>query len=114
SLTKKQAALYQEAVEALSKTLKSADGMARRGAVLASLSRFKQILNHPAQWLGRGDWEVDESGKLIRLREICEELGERQEKALIFTQYREATAPLADCLGRVFGRAGLVLHGSTP
>jgi SNF2 family DNA or RNA helicase len=37
----------------------------------------------------------------------------RQEKALIFTQFRETTAPLAAFLGSVFGRAGLVLHGQT-
>ena len=36
-----------------------------------------------------------------------------QEKALIFTQFRETTAPLAAFLGSVFGREGLVLHGET-
>jgi SNF2 family DNA or RNA helicase len=37
----------------------------------------------------------------------------RQEKMLVFTQFREATAALATFLGDVFGRAGLVLHGGT-
>jgi non-specific serine/threonine protein kinase len=33
---------------------------------------------------------------------------------LVFTQFREATAPLAAHLSSVFGREGLVLHGETP
>jgi SNF2 family DNA or RNA helicase len=81
--------------------------------VLASLMRLKQICNHPSQWTGDNGYEADDSGKFERLREICEELAERQEKALVFTQFREITAPLADFLVRVFGRPGLVLHGET-
>ncbi|MFI5289864.1 MAG: DEAD/DEAH box helicase, partial [Polyangia bacterium] len=54
------------------------------------------------------------SGKLARLREICESIASRQEKALIFTQFREMTAPLASFLRGVFEREGLVLHGDTP
>jgi non-specific serine/threonine protein kinase len=33
---------------------------------------------------------------------------------LVFTQFREVTAPLAAFLGSVFGRPGLTLHGQTP
>jgi non-specific serine/threonine protein kinase len=76
--------------------------------------RFKQICNHPAQWQGDGDWDEAASGKLRRLREIAEAIAAKQEKALVFTQIREATGPLADFLASVFGRAGLVLHGATP
>src|SRR5262249_9110164 len=68
---------------------------------------------HPSQWLGDNAWVEEDSGKLIRLREITEEIAARQEKALIFTQFRETTAPLAAFLGSVFGRPGLVLHGET-
>ena len=113
-LTKAQAALYSEAVEALRKKLAAAEGIARRGAVLAALLGFKQICNHPSQWLGDGVWDPLASGKLARLRELCEPLAERQEKVLVFTQFREATEPLARFLATVFGREGLVLHGGTP
>ncbi|RJO68796.1 MAG: DEAD/DEAH box helicase [Myxococcales bacterium] len=113
-LSRKQAALYQQAVEELALKLKEADGIARRGAVLAFLMRFKQICNHPSQWLGDGDWAEQDSGKWARLREIAETIASRQEKALIFTQFRETTAPLASFLGGVFGQPGLVLHGETP
>ena len=61
--------------------------------------RFKQICNHPSQWLGDGAWAEDDSGKLARLREIAEVIAARQEKVLVFTQFREVTAPLAAFLG---------------
>jgi non-specific serine/threonine protein kinase len=115
-LTRSQAALYAESVEALAREMASvdpADRMRRRGVVLAYLLRLKQICNHPSQWLGDGAYAPGESGKLARLREIAEVVASRQEKALVFTQFRELTGPLARFLGEVFGRPGLVLHGGT-
>jgi len=112
-LTRKQAALYQQGVEDLAGQLEGAAGIQRKGLVLAFLMRFKQICNHPSQWLGDGTWADDDSGKWARLRELSEVIAAKQEKALIFTQFREVTAPLAAFLGRVFGRPGLVLHGGT-
>jgi non-specific serine/threonine protein kinase len=112
-LSRKQAALYQQAVKELAAQLESADGIRRKGLVLAFLMRFKQICNHPSQWLGDGAWAEDDSGKWARLRELGEVIAAKQEKALVFTQFREVTAPLASFLGGVFGRAGLVLHGET-
>jgi superfamily II DNA or RNA helicase len=113
SLSRKQAALYQQAVDELARRLEDVDGVQRKGIVLAFLMRLKQICNHPSQWLGDGAWAEKDSGKLARLRDIAEVVAARQEKALIFTQFRETTAPLAAFLGSVFGRAGLVLHGET-
>jgi len=112
-LSRKQAALYQQAVAELAGHLEDVEGMKRRGIVLAFLMRLKQICNHPSQWLGDGAWAEEDSGKLARLRDIAEVIAARQEKALIFTQFKETTAPLAAFLGSVFGRAGLVLHGET-
>ena len=113
ALSRRQAALYQQAVEELARRLEDVDGIGRRGLVLAFLMRLKQICNHPSQWLGDGAWAEKDSGKLARLRDIVEVVAARQEKALIFSQFRETTAPLAAFLGSVFGRAGLVLHGET-
>jgi SNF2 family DNA or RNA helicase len=112
-LSRKQAALYAQAVEDLARSLEEADGIQRKGLVLAMLMRLKQICNHPSQWLNDGGWVEAESGKLARLREIVEVVASRQEKLLVFTQFREATAPLAAFLGGIFGRPGLVLHGET-
>ena len=113
-LTRKQAALYQQSVTDLAAALEQADGMKRRGVVLASLMRLKQICNHPSQWLGDGSWSEADSGKLARLREIAEVIAARQEKVLVFTQFRQMTAPLSAFLETVFGRPGIVLHGETP
>ena len=73
-------------------SLEEADGIQRKGLVLAMLMRLKQICNHPSQWLNDGAWAEAESGKLARLREIVEVVAARQEKLLVFTQFREATA----------------------
>lgn len=114
-LGKKQAALYHQAVEELATALDQEQaGIKRRGLVLAYLLRFKQICNHPAQWLGDGGYLPEDSGKFIRLAELCEEIAARQEKVLVFTQFREMTEPLAAFLTGCFGRAGLTLHGGTP
>jgi len=113
-LSKAQAALYQQAVRELAKLLESVDGMKRRGLVLSYLMRFKQLCNHPSQWLRDGAFDPAGSGKLQRLGALAEEIASRQEKALVFTQFQEMTAPLASFLAGPFGRPGLVLHGGTP
>jgi superfamily II DNA or RNA helicase len=114
-LTKVQAAHYKRAVSDLKETLDSdqVSGIQRRGLVLSFLQRFKQICNHPAQWAGTGDFAAKASGKFQRLLELCEEMASRQEKVLVFTQFREMTTPLAAALEDVFGRGGQILHGGT-
>ena len=113
-LSKVQAKLYMQAVQEMTKALgSSVDGIKRRGLVLAFLTKFKQICNHPSQLLSDVDYTENDSGKFIRLREICEEIASRQEKVLVFTQYREITQPLADFLATIFGRQGLILNGGT-
>ena len=113
-LSAMQAALYQKAVEEFADALDQSEGMGRKGIVLSFLMRFKQICNHPSQWLGDGAWTETDSGKFARLRELADVIAAKQEKMLVFTQFREATQPIAAFLGNVFGREGLVLHGGTP
>jgi hypothetical protein len=112
-LSRKQAALYQEAVKELAEQLTDSTGIQRKGLVLAFFMRFKQICNHPSHWLGDGAWREADSGKWARLREIAEVIRAKQEKMLVFTQFREVTAPLAAFLAPIFGGHGLVLHGET-
>ena len=113
-LSKRQAALYTQSVEEMKTAVDELDGIERRGVVLAFLMRFKQICNHPSQWLGDGRYTAADSGKLTRLRELGKSIATRQDKVLVFTQFREMTAPLSRFLAEVFGRSGLVLHGGTP
>ncbi len=114
TLSRKQAALYAQTVSELEKGLERLDGIERKGIVLATLMRLKQICNHPSQWLNDNIWAEEDSGKLARLREIAEVVAARQEKMLVFTQFREMTAPLQSFLAGIFGRPGQVLHGGTP
>ena len=112
-LSRKQAALYQAAVQELAQRLQQTEGIQRRGVVLAALMRFKQICNHPSQWLGDNAWLEGDSGKWARLRELAEVIAAKQDKVLVFTQFREMTVPISTFLGAVFARPGLVLHGET-
>ena len=113
-LSRLQVQLYQEAVQDLARQVASVEGIQRRGVVLASLLRLKQICNHPSQWLGDGTYAPEDSGKFARLRELAEAIASRREKALVFTQFREMVEPLAAFLAQAFGRPGVTLHGGTP
>ena len=112
-LSKQQAALYQKSVKEMKRIIEEVEGIKRRGVVLAFLMRFKQICNHPSQWLGDNVYDAGHSGKFARLRDLCEPIAARQDKVLVFTQFREMTEPLAGFLADVFGKPGLILHGGT-
>jgi SNF2 family DNA or RNA helicase len=113
-LTKSQVALYQKSVESLSQEIVNLDGIKRRGVVLSYLMRFKQICNHPAQFVKTGEFSPNQSGKFHKLKDICEVISSKQEKVLIFTQFKEMTEPLSQFLESIFERPGLILHGETP
>ncbi|MGE3539146.1 MAG: DEAD/DEAH box helicase [Candidatus Tectimicrobiota bacterium] len=114
TLTKAQIVLYHALVADLQSGLERSDGVQRRGIILSSLLKCKQICNHPDQFLGTGDFAEQHSGKFQRLREICETVQEKREKMLLFTQFRELTGALHDFLAGIFGQPGIVLHGSVP
>ncbi len=115
-LSKRQAVIYTRLVEELRRTLANPEleGLQRQGLVLGFLTKFKQVCNHPSHWSGDGTWAAADSGKFQRLAELMHELKDRQERALVFTQYQEMCEPLATFLRGIFGRAGLILHGGTP
>ncbi|HBE77952.1 MAG TPA: ATP-dependent helicase [Firmicutes bacterium] len=113
-LTKKQAALYSAIVADLQSKLECSAGIERKGLVLAALMKFKQLCNHPDQYLGQAAYAENESGKYERLRAICETIYQKRERVLVFTQFKEITGPLAVFLKTIFHQDGLVLHGETP
>jgi non-specific serine/threonine protein kinase len=113
-LSRKQIVLYQELIESTQEEILASEGITRKGLIFSLLLKFKQICNHPDQYLGRGEYAEDESGKFGRLREICEVIHEKRERLLVFTQFREMTEPLARFLESIFQAPGLVLHGSVP
>ena len=114
---KKQVVLYRKEVADLERKLADTDGetgIKRQGLVLAAITKLKQICNHPDQFLGQTVFEPKDSGKFAMLEEICGVIRDKRERVLVFTQYREMTAPLANFLSQVFGQKGLVIHGGTP
>jgi SNF2 family DNA or RNA helicase len=114
NLTAEQATLYQATVEEMLARIEAAEeGIERRGLVLATMARLKQVCNHPAHLLGDGSALAGRSGKLARLEEICEEVLAEGERALCFTQYAEFGAMLEPYLAARLGCPVLYLHGGT-
>lgn len=114
TLSKKQIVLYKQLIEQISGVLKDAEGIGRKGLILSSILKFKQICNHPDQYMGREEYKPEQSGKFEQLRAICETIHEKRERVLIFTQFREMTEPISDFLSGIFNAEGFVLHGGTP
>lgn len=114
AMSKKQIVLYGEVVASIREALEHTEGIQRKGLILSALIKFKQLCNHPSQYLGLDSFDEYESGKFQRLREICETIHEKRERVLVFTQFKEMTAPLSRFLATIFNREGLVLHGSVP
>jgi non-specific serine/threonine protein kinase len=114
SMSKKQTVLYSEIIKGIREVIENSAGMQRKGLILSALTKFKQLCNHPSQYLGLELFEEKDSGKFQRLREICETIYEKRERVLIFTQFKEMTGPLSRFLATIFKKDGLVLHGSVP
>ncbi len=114
TLTKEQASLYQATVQDMVAQVEGGQGIQRKGLILATLMKLKQICNHPAQFLQDRSILEGRSGKLDALEEILTEILEMGEKALVFTQFHEMGGLLAERLAARFGEAPLFLHGGTP
>ncbi|GAA4088745.1 DEAD/DEAH box helicase [Actinomadura miaoliensis] len=113
NLTPEQASLYQATLDDMLERIAESEEDKRRGLVLATMARLKQVCNHPAQLLKDGSRLPGRSGKLERLEEICAQVVEQGEKALVFTQYAEFGAMLRPYLAARLERPVLWLHGGT-
>lgn len=115
TLSKKQVVLYRKTVADMEEKLLDAEqGIQRKGIVLSTIVKLKQICNHPDQYLGQQAYVESESGKFAMLRDICETIYEKRERVLVFTQFKEITEYLAEFLETIFHAKGYVLHGGTP
>ena len=114
SLTKEQASLYASVLKETEEALESAEGIQRKGLILGTLSKLKQVCNHPAQFLGDNSSIVDRSGKLVRLTEMLEEVIEVGDRALVFSQFAEMGGLLQRHVQETFGLEALFLHGRVP
>ncbi len=114
NLTKEQATLYEAVVRDSLRKIEESEGIERRGVVLATLLKLKQVCNHPAQFLKDDSALPDRSGKLERLAEMLEEVRSVKERVLIFTQFAEMGHMLKAHLQEIFGDEALFLYGGTP
>ncbi|ROO83281.1 SNF2 family DNA or RNA helicase [Actinocorallia herbida] len=113
TLTVEQASLYQATVEDMLERIAEADPRKKRGLVLATMARLKQVCDHPALLLKDGSRLQGRSGKLERLEELCGQILEAGEKVLVFTQYAEFGTMLQPYLEARLDRPVLWLHGGT-
>lgn len=114
ALSRKQTVLYRKAVSDMEKRVLEAEGIERRGIVLGTITKLKQICNHPDQYLGQEDYSPADSGKFALLKELCETIYEKRERVIVFTQFREITEYLEQYLTEIFHAKGYVIHGGTP
>jgi SNF2 family DNA or RNA helicase len=114
NLTKEQASLYEAVIKDISGELDEADGIQRKGLMLATLTKLKQICNHPRQFLqDESDFSPERSHKLTRLIEMLDEVIEENESALIFTQFREIGDALTRYLKHTSHYNTYYIHGGT-
>lgn len=118
-LTSEQASLYEGCVKRMLTDVEHAEGIHRRGLVLAALIKLKQICNHPAQMHKDADPQFGKvidparSGKCVRLLEQLDELISEGDQALVFTQFRQMGHILSNMLKHELGKEVLFLHGGT-
>jgi non-specific serine/threonine protein kinase len=111
NLTREQATLYQAVVDDMLVRIDEAEGIERRGLVLATMLKLKQVCNHPAQFLADGSSIGSRSGKVSRLVEVLEEAVAEGDRTLVFTQFTQMGDMLERHLRRRLNCEVLWLHG---
>ena len=114
SLTKEQATLYAAVLEVMLPEIEAAVAITRKALIGVTLTKLKQVCNHPAHFLQDGSALLNRSGKLTRLIEMLSELKAEGRRALIFTQYTQMGHLLKQQLEETFREPVLYLHGSLP
>lgn len=114
NLTKEQASLYEATVKDVEKQLQEAEGIQRKGLILSTLMKLKQICNHPMQFLQDGsEFTPERSHKLTRLSEMITEVMEEGESLLVFTQFTEIGEALEKYLKQTLHYNTYYIHGGT-
>ncbi len=114
SLTKEQAAIYQNIVDNTMRDIETNDGITRKGLIFKLITALKQVCNHPYHYLKKGKLDASLSGKTTLLFNLLENIYANNEKTLIFTQYKEMGDILVKLISRKFDSEPLFLHGGTP
>lgn len=114
NLTKEQASLYQAVVKEVEKSLAESEGIQRKGLILSTLTRLKQICNHPRQFLqDESEFSPERSHKLSRLTDMLDEVIAEGESVLIFTQFRDIGDAMEQYLRHSYRYPTYYIHGAT-
>ena len=127
NLTSEQAGIYEQVVNKMVSEVERSEGIQRRGLVLSTLVKLKQVCNHPGHYAQAGHrdgvtltessapgLQSTRSGKSSRLMSLLEEVMAAGEKALVFTQFREMGHLLSAMIQHDLDVDTLFLHGGTP
>jgi SNF2 family DNA or RNA helicase len=115
NLTREQASLYQAVVDEVSRVIEEKEGIERKGLILSTLMKLKQICNHPAQFLqDESPFTRERSHKLSRLCDMIEEIIQNEESLLLFSQFKEIGGLLESFLKHEYHYNTYFLHGGTP
>ncbi len=115
-LTKEQASLYERVVRDVEEVMEGEEieGIKRKGLILATLTKLKQICNHPRQFLqDNSRFDQKRSHKLKRLLEMIEESQAEGDSVLVFTQFNEIAKALDHLLRTEYFLTTYYLHGGT-
>ena len=114
NLTREQVTLYEAVLREAETKLEDTEGMKRRGSILDTLTKLKQVCNHPRQLLGDNSTIAGRSGKLSRLDELLDEILPADDRVLIFSQFAEMGAILQQHVQETYGVETPFLHGGVP
>ena len=114
NLTREQVTLYEAVLRDVETRLEDAEGMKRRGSILDTLTKLKQVCNYPRQLLGDNSSIAGRSGKLARLDELLDEILPARDRVLIFSQFAEMGAILQQHVQETYGVETPFLHGGVP
>lgn len=114
NLSKKQIVLYRKIVsEFEEKKARTESSRQNQALVFTTMLKLKQVCNHPSQYLGDEKYDLEDSGKFIELKRICETIHAKREKVLVFTQFKEIISAINELLSKVFNKIGYSIDGET-
>ena len=111
NLTREQITLYEAVLREAETRLETATGIERRGSILDTLTKLKQVCNHPRQLLGDNSAINGRSGKLARLEELLDEIVISGDRVLVFSQFAEMGGILQQHIQETYGLETPFLHG---
>ena len=113
NMTPKQIVIYNKIVQEMNDKVSQLKGAEKNAIVLSTITKLKQLCNHPSQFLGDNDYSEEDSGKYIALHEICETMIAQREKFIIFTQFKEIIPSLVSFINTTFNLQGASIDGTT-